>query len=96
MDERNAGLNESLWFLQDSSYPQEPAAKLLVEYLRGEIVVCKKFSRTQLFHFTMEGTSRDQSADREKYPVRERTVTPACFGRIVIFRNVSSRIGFEG
>ena len=41
-------------------------------------------------------TSRHQSADREKYPVRERTVTPACFGRIAIFRKVSSRIGLEG
>ena len=46
--------------------------------------------------WTVEQVRGDQSADREKYPVRERTVMPACFGRTEIFRNVSSRIGFEG
>ena len=39
---------------------------------------------------------RDQSVVREKYPVRERTVTPGIFGRIAIFRNVSSFIEFDG
>jgi hypothetical protein len=45
---------------------------------------------------TAEQVLGDQFSDREKYPVREPTVMPACFGRIAILRNASSRIGFEG
>jgi hypothetical protein len=61
----------------------------------GQQLLLERFAASFQFVAT-QWLSSLRSYGGEKYPVRERTVMPACFGRIAILRNVSSRIGFEG
>jgi hypothetical protein len=89
--EGKSDLEHGKWFKrQDQGGPNKRAMQRLLLTLGLE-------TRDHLFgRRTVEQVLGDQSSDLEKYPVRERTVMPASFGRIAILRNVSSRIGFEG